>query len=138
MPNTALHIYSTCVVHFYSRSSRCSREPCFQHEQIPRFDAVDADVKRYSELSGRAFAKTALIFKINELFILFKEQSIKDLTEVFRMNTNLIKRDVFIYLVHVIYDVIPFTNTGRRHLHWDLIQSSYLKHETLKRNERKF
>lgn len=57
---------------------------------------MDADVKRYSELSGRAFAKTALIFKINELFILFKEQSIKNLTEVFRMNTNVsILREMF-------------------------------------------
>lgn len=56
------------------------------------------------------------------------------------MNTNLsilreiIKHDfVFISLVHVIYDVIPFTNTGRQSP-TDFIQVSYLKHETLKRN----
>lgn len=55
------------------------------------------------------------------------------------MNTNLsilreiIKHDSFISLVHVIYDVIPFTNTGRQSP-TDFIQVSYLKHETLKRN----
>lgn len=28
----------------------CWREPCFQHEQVPSFDAVDADVKRYFDI----------------------------------------------------------------------------------------
>lgn len=53
----------------------CWREPCFQHEQIPSFDAVDADVKRYFDIIMSAAVWTmwtCLIFKINELFILFQ------------------------------------------------------------------